>query len=148
MMSVFLLDVNVLIALLDPAHVHHDAAHDWFAATKDSGWATCPITENAVIRILSNPSYPSVDFLPNDAMDHLTQFFTSATAHTFWADDVRVQDESVFDRRFIRGHKQITDIYLAGLAHHHGGRMATFDQTIPYQAIREAGPDILEVLPV
>ena len=51
-----LLDVNVLVALFDPDHVHHEAAHVWFAATRGAGWATCPLTENGVVRVLSNPS--------------------------------------------------------------------------------------------
>jgi uncharacterized protein len=37
-----LLDVNVLVALLDPAHLHHDAAHAWFEVKREGGWATCP----------------------------------------------------------------------------------------------------------
>ena len=54
-----LLDVNVLVALFDPDHVHHDLAHDWFADHRSRGWATCPITENGVIRVLANPAYGS-----------------------------------------------------------------------------------------
>jgi hypothetical protein len=147
-MTGFLLDVNVLIALLDPAHIHHNVAHDWYAVKSKNGWATCSITENAVIRILSNPSYPSVDMLPNEVMDHLSKFFASAEDHSYLEDDIRLLDESVFDRRFVRGQKQITDAYLAGLAHFWGGRLATFDQSIPYQAVRDAGSEVLEVLPV
>jgi predicted nucleic acid-binding protein len=58
-MSVALLDVNVLIALLDRRHVHHDPAHGWFAAAQANGWATCPLTQNAVLRILGQPRYPN-----------------------------------------------------------------------------------------
>lgn len=53
----FLLDVNVLIALFDPAHIHHGSAHNWFAEIGQSAWATCPVTENGVIRIVGDPRY-------------------------------------------------------------------------------------------
>jgi hypothetical protein len=54
-----LLDVNVLIALLDQRHVQHEQAHGWFAAAQANGWATCPLTQNAVLRILGQPRYPN-----------------------------------------------------------------------------------------
>jgi predicted nucleic acid-binding protein len=47
-----LFDVNVLIALFDPAHVHHESAHAWWKANQSSGWATCPLTENGFVRVL------------------------------------------------------------------------------------------------
>lgn len=53
-------DVNVLIALFDPAHVHHESAHLWFTTARGAGWAACPITENGFIRVVSNPAYPTV----------------------------------------------------------------------------------------
>jgi predicted nucleic acid-binding protein len=55
----FLLDVNVLIALIDPGHVAHDDAHAWFQAEGQAGWSTCPLTENGVVRIVGNPKYPN-----------------------------------------------------------------------------------------
>lgn len=145
-MSAYLLDVNVLIALLDPAHVNHDAAHHWFSKTRKDQWATCPITQNAVIRILSNPSYPSVDWMPNDVMDHLDGFLTEELGHVFWEDAVSLQNDSLFDRRMIRGHKQLTDIYLLGLAFRRHGRLATFDRSIPWQAVKGADKTVLELL--
>lgn len=54
-----LLDVNVPVAFFDPDHVHHEAAHGRFAENRESGWATCPLTENGVVRILANPAKPS-----------------------------------------------------------------------------------------
>jgi len=145
-MTTYLLDVNVLIALLDPAHVNHDAAHRWFAEFRNPQWATCPITENAVIRIFSNPSYPSVDWLPNEVMDHLDGFFTDELNHVFWNDDITLQDDSLFERRMIRGHKQLTDIYLLGLAVKHDGKLTTFDRSIPWQTVRGASKKHLELL--
>ncbi len=59
-MSVALLDVNVLIALLDRRHIHHEPTHGWFASAQADGWATCPLSQNAVLRILGQPRYPIV----------------------------------------------------------------------------------------
>jgi predicted nucleic acid-binding protein len=73
-MTGYLLDVNVLIALFDPSHVHHDAAHGWFSNSRSKGWATCPLTENAVVRILSSPSYPSGTLLADNVMERLAMF--------------------------------------------------------------------------
>lgn len=132
-----LLDVNVLVALFDPDHIHHDTAHDWFADSREAGWATCPLTENGVVRILSNPRYSPVAEPPARIVDRLRAFCASAH-HVFWADDVSLQD----DRRFVAdapvSYRQITDVYLLGLAKQHGGRLATFDRTIPIAAVRGA----------
>lgn len=138
-MSAYLLDVNVLIALLDPAHINHDVAHRWFARARKQRWATCPITENAVTRILSNPAYPSIDWMPNEVMNHLDGFLTEEQGHVFWEDSITLQDELLFDRSMIRGHKQLTDIYLLGLAVRNQGNLATFDRSIPWKAVRGAG---------
>ena len=89
-----LLDVNVLVALFDPAHLHHDAAHCWFEAEGRSGWATCPITENGFVRVLTNPAYPGRKTTVADAADRLRRF-TGSGGHAFWADDVSLLDESV-----------------------------------------------------
>ena len=145
-MTIYLLDVNVLIALLDPAHINHNLAHRWFAKVREQQWATCPITENAVIRILSNPGYPSIDWMPNQVMDHLDGFLTKELGHIFWGDTVSLQDNSLFDRRMIRGHKQLTDIYLLGLAVKRAGKLTTFDRSILWQAVRGASEDHLELL--
>lgn len=145
-MTTYLLDVNVLIALLDPAHINHNAAHRWFAKVRKHQWATCPITENAVIRILSNPSYPSVDWMPNQVMDHLDGFLTEELNHVFWGDAVSLQDNSLFDRQMIRGHKQLTDVYLLGLVVKRASKLTTFDRSIPWQAVKGASEDHLELL--
>ncbi|MEA3410174.1 MAG: TA system VapC family ribonuclease toxin [Pseudomonadota bacterium] len=144
-MSAYLLDVNVLIALLDPAHINHEAAHHWFARIRKQNWATCPITENAVTRILSNPGYPSINWMPNEVMDHLDGFLTEEQGHIFWEDSISLQDESLFDRSMIRGHKQLTDIYLLGLAVRHQGKLATFDRSIPWKAVKEASKGSLAI---
>ena len=87
-----LLDVNLLIALFDPDHVHHGAAHEWFAANRSSGWATCPLTENGLIRILANVAYSGTNETPAGIQQRL-QAFCSSGDHAFWPDGVSLRDE-------------------------------------------------------
>jgi toxin-antitoxin system PIN domain toxin len=138
-----LLDVNVLVALFDPSHIHHEAAHRWFGDRRSSGWATCPLTENGVVRILSNPAYSSSAELPADIARRLESFRESGH-HEFWFDDASVCDTSLFSLTI--GHRQLTDIYLLGLAVTHRGFLATFDRSIPLKAVRRARPDDLVVI--
>ena len=145
-MSGHLLDVNVLIALIDPAHINHDAAHHWFSRNSGQTWASCPITENGFIRILSNPRYPNVDWMPLDILRHLKEFLVPALGHDFWPDSVSLRDEKLFDHRFIVSHKQLTDVYLLGLAVSKSGALVTFDRSIPLSAVRGAKQDSLIVL--
>lgn len=144
-MSVSLLDVNVLIALFDPAHVHHEPAHRWFARNQKHGWATCPHTLNGCIRVLSNPAYPSVDASPPEVITHL-RMFCADSHHEFWPDFVSLLDESLFQEHAITGHRMLTDVYLLGLAVRRHGRLATFDGAIPLRAVRDASPRHLELI--
>jgi toxin-antitoxin system PIN domain toxin len=126
----YLLDVNLLVALFDRQHVNHEAAHDWFARKGIASWATCPITENGFLRVISNPAYLTVMATPLEAMESLGQF-CSSNSHAFWSDEVSllsVLDESLKKR--LTGHGQITDFYLITLAHHKGGKLATFDSSL------------------
>jgi toxin-antitoxin system PIN domain toxin len=138
-----LLDVNVLIALFDPDHVHHEAAHAWLSAHRSSGWATCPLTENGVVRILSNPAYSPAAERPAEIARRLAAFRESGD-HVFWPDDVSVCDARVFDLSV--GHRRITDVYLLALAVRRDGRLATFDRSIPAKAVRGARADHLVVV--
>lgn len=140
-----LLDVNVLVALFDPAHLHHRAAHLWLADNKRSGWATCPITENGFCRVISHPRYPGRRTSPSDAIARLRQFRGSGH-HEFWPDSLSVCDEEHFAHDHLLGHRQITDTYLLALAVAHGARLVTFDQGITPAVLREAGPGHLEIL--
>ena len=92
---VALLDVNVLIALFDPAHVHHEAAHKWFEINRKYRWATCPLTENVFVRVLSNPSYPGQTTTVEDATSRL-QTFSSEREHVFWPDSVSIRERGRF----------------------------------------------------
>jgi hypothetical protein len=134
---VSLLDVNLLIALFDPDHIHHELAHDWFADHRAEGWATCPVTENGFVRVLASPAYGSAIARPAELIERLRQFCASAH-HVFWPDAVSMGDPRVFNAAFIRGHRQLTDVYLLGVATKAGGRLATFDRTIPLAAVRGA----------
>lgn len=132
-----LLDINVLVALFDPAHCHHETAHAWLDVHKGQGWATCPITENGFVRVVSNAAYPGSRTSVADAIQRLRRFQESGD-HTFWPDTPTLRDDSVFDARHIRGHQQITDVYLLALAVARRGRLATLDGRIRGSAVRGA----------
>lgn len=143
-MTVYLLDINVLIALSDPMHVHHEAAHRWFSVAGSVGWATCPLTENGFVRISSHPRYPN---RPGDGvviLQILSQLCQRA-GHCFWSEDISLR--SMLPPGTTITHAQVTDIYLLGLAIHKGGKLATFDQNIP-ATIFKGGSEALEnILP-
>jgi len=132
--SCYLLDVNVLIALLDPAHVQHDRAHDWFAATGQRDWATCPLTENGVIRIVGSGRYPNSPGTPG-AMVELVAVLCGIGGHHFWPDDVRLADGQRVDGTRLLDSGQVTDTYLLTLAVAHGGKLATFDRHLVPDAV-------------
>lgn len=139
-----LLDANLLIALFDEAHVHHQAAHQWLSANRSQGWATCPLTENACVRIIAQPSYPGR--LSIAEISRRLHQATSSSDHHFWADDIRLSDPSRFDHSQIVSPKQLTDIYLLALAVEHAGRLTTFDKGIPLRAVPSASALSLCVL--
>jgi hypothetical protein len=145
-MSPRLLDVNLLISLLDSAHVQHDVAVRWFRGVAVvEGWATCPITENGFIRIVSHISYPNLRLTPALAAESLARFKASFPAvHRFWADEISLTDVALFDLTGLTGSRQATDAYLAGLAFRKGGRLATLDGGIPWRAVRGAEPALVE----
>lgn len=142
---VALLDVNVLVALFFPDHVHHDLAHDWFADHHRGGWATCAATENGFVRVACQQ--PSGDGIlrPADILVHFRRFCAGKHHHD-WSEIVSLRDTTLFAPQFIRGHRQISDVYLLGLAKKMSGRLATFDRTIPLQAVRGATLDLLQII--
>lgn len=139
-----LLDVNLLVALHDPQHVHHALAADWFGQQASFGWASCPITQNGCLRVMSQPAYPNA--LPLQALMAALGSSCAAPAHEFWPDDLSLLDRGVFRRERIHGHRQLTDLYLLALAVRRGGRFATLDARIPLGAVPGAGPQHLVVL--
>jgi uncharacterized protein len=142
---VALLDVNVLVALFDPDHIHHDTAHDWFADHRPFGWATCPLTENGFLRTASRLAHTR-DPLGVSTLAQALRTFTSSGHHEFWSDDLSFLDQRLFDPTLARGHQQLTDIYLLGLAVRRKGVLATFDQKIPIDTVKGARREHLAVL--
>ena len=140
-----LLDVNLLVALFDPDHVHHELAHDWFADNHASGWATCAVTENGFVRVLANPGYGAGISRPAELV-HRLHLFCASGHHVFWADSISLQDKKIFNPAFIRGHRQVSDVYLLGLAKKMGGCLATFDRSIPLGAVIGATRDTLAIV--
>ena len=144
-MRVALLDVNVLIALFDPAHPNHDEAHEWFGRHERYGWATSTVTINGCVRVLSNPAYPTVRARPGEVVAHLRQICRSEH-HQFWSDSTTLLDAAAIRPELIGSHHQITDICLLALACRNEGRLATFDRSIPIKAVVGAKPEHLLVL--
>ena len=145
MSRVALLDVNLLVALFDPDHVHHEAAHDWFADEETSGWATCPVTENGFVRVIANPAY-GLEGMRADAVAGRLRRFAAGKHHHFWQDAVSLCDEAVFNLPAASGHRQLTDVYLLGLAVKMKGCLVTFDRGIPLKAVKGARQDHLQVI--
>lgn len=135
--KIALLDVNVLVALFDGAHTHHEAAHEWFSARRERGWATSPIVENGVVRVLSHPAYPGRRTSLPDAVRRLREL-TASSHHVLWPDDLSITDEATFATTHIAGQRQITDVYLLALAVHRDGTLATFDRAIARKSVRNA----------
>ena len=144
-MSIALLDVNVLIAIFDPTHLHHEDAHAWFGRNRKYGWATCPVTINGCVRVLSSPAYKSVDATPAEVIDRLRNFCATPDHH-FWADSLALFDETVFRAPMITGQQKITDAYLLGLAVRNHGKLATFDRSIPIKAVLGASASHLALI--
>jgi toxin-antitoxin system PIN domain toxin len=126
-MTAFLLDVNVLIALLWPAHEGHLQAQHWFDRNSHEGWATCPFTQAAFVRIVTNPAFSSDAVTPQEAVKLLSSNLDNPS-HRFWGDEISfVQAVQPFERR-LKAHQQVTDAYLLGLAIHKKGKLATMDR--------------------
>jgi toxin-antitoxin system PIN domain toxin len=132
-----LLDVNVLIALLDDAHVFSRRANEWLDA-EPRRIATCPIVENGVVRILSAPGYSATHRATPGQVAEGLRAIIEAENHAFWPDDVSVLNGQALDFTRLHGHRQITDAYLLALAVQHGGVLATFDAAVPLSAVRGA----------
>jgi toxin-antitoxin system PIN domain toxin len=127
------------------ARLHHEAAHAWFGRNRSGRWATCPLTENALVRILSNASYPGGRTTVDDAAARM-RTFCSDRLHVFWPDAVSVRDPGRFRWSHVQGHRQITDVYLLALSVSSEGRLATFDSTISLKAVHGAALRNLELL--
>jgi toxin-antitoxin system PIN domain toxin len=125
----YLLDVNVLIAMAWPPHPDHVRVHKWLSHHAHEGWATCPLTQTGFVRIVSNPVFSTNAPGPDDALS-LLRANLGHPAHTFWTDEISFT--SALERLSLRlkGHQQVSDAYLLGLAMHKGGKLATMDRAI------------------
>ena len=139
-----LLDINVLIALHDRDHIHHERAALWLEAHIVHGWASCPLTQNGCLRIMSQPGYSKPQ--PLSALVVMLQGSTATTFHHLWADDISVLDAGRFHHPHIHGPRQLTDLYLLGLAVKNAGRFVTFDARVPLSAVHGASPQHLVTL--
>jgi uncharacterized protein len=140
-----LLDLNILMALLWPAHEHHETAHKWFRARSNARWATCPLTQLGFVRLVSNPAF-SRDALPPAKAVALLAENVRHPAHEFWADTLQVPAAVKAGEPVLQGHRQVTDAYLVALASRHKGALATFDRGLRALAGKE--PDsVLELVP-
>lgn len=126
-MKPWLFDTNLLVALLWPTHEFHGAAQTWFAKNQRAGWATCPLTQSGFVRVISNPLFSRDAVSPAEASERLAVNLASARHRFMPASISFAKAVSPFVAR-LRGHQQVTDAYLLGLALHHDARLATFDR--------------------
>lgn len=130
-----LLDVNLLIALAWPNHVHHEPALKWFQRNQRNGWATCPVTQSGFVRVSSNRSVMPTAKTPQEAI-LLLRRIVALEHHRFWTDETSLADSEFVDTRKLVGYRQITDAHLLAVALKNSGRLATLDA-----GIRELVPE-------
>jgi len=128
----------MLLALFDAQHLHHARARAWWDTNREHGWASCPLTENGFVRVISGVRYRQ----PRSFADALglLRAQTAQQGHVFWPDDISVTDPKYFDQSRLLGPNQITDAYLLALAVKNDGRLVTLDQSVPLVAVRSAEP--------
>ena len=122
----FLLDVNVLVALLWPAQEHHPVVRSWFLAGGRHHWATCPLTEAGCVRLLSNPIATPGALRVSEALQ-LVGTNLKQPGHVFWPDDIDLLSAIEPSSGRLQGYRQVTDAYLLGLAMEHKGHLVTLD---------------------
>jgi hypothetical protein len=139
-----LLDVNVLVALLDGGHLHHRVAMDWLAAHARAGWASCPLTQNGCLRILSLPTYPNPQ--PPARVAERLAAATADRSHAFWPDSLSLLEPERLHWERVLSTRHITDVYLLALAVEHRGCLVTFDRSVAVAAVPGALKKHLVVL--
>ena len=135
----FLLDLNLLLALAWPSHVHHDPAHAWFEQEASPGWATCPLTQLGFVRLSSTPAFTSDAVSPTEALS-LLKDIVAMDGHEFWSDNVNCLSAMFGNGMQITGHRQVTDAYLLSLARDRSGCLATLDRRISWLLPRRGRP--------
>lgn len=137
-----LLDFNVLIALIDPLHTQHERAHRFLRRT--TRWATCPLTENAVLRIVGHPCYPNSPGSPAPVAT-IVAGLREHPRPQFWPDEISLLDPARVEVSRLPEAGQVTDSYLLALAVARGGRLATFDRHLVTDAV-EGGRAALHLI--
>ena len=137
-------DVNILIALVDDEHAHHRKASDWFENDRRQEWATCPITQNGCLRIVSQPRYSNSMSIA-DVMRRLHEL-TDTTDHQFIADDISLLTPGRIDINEVFGHRQLTDVYLLALAVEHDLQFVTLDRGVRMETVRGASKEHLALI--
>jgi len=141
-------DINVLVALLDGLHVHHDVARAWFDTASQTGWATCPLTISGVIRVIARPQ-PIGALSVIEARDLLNALIlANSSSHTFWPDNVNLADESLWDLTRLQGYRQVSDLHLLAIAQSNHGALVSLDGGITYieGAIRHHPQNIFRLI--
>jgi toxin-antitoxin system PIN domain toxin len=143
-------DVNVLVALFDPAHVHHEIAHEWFSEARHRSWATCPLTQSGFLRVVTNPAYPNRRLTVVEAASYLSQLIANhPETHHFFRDDTSLLDSSRFDLGVISGHRQVADLHFLGICVRFKARLVTLDKGISAltSALVRESAEILLLMP-
>jgi toxin-antitoxin system PIN domain toxin len=140
----YLLDASVLIALCDELHAHHNSAYRWFTASRKLSWATCPLTENAFLRITSHPSYPRSTGSVTEQSRVLREL-CALPDHQFWPDGVSLLQDDIWLQMDHVKPSDLTDLYLLALAVKRGGQFVTLDRSVPTHRIR-GGKEALQVI--
>ena len=144
-MCLSLLVTIVLIVLLDQCHLLHQPATLWLEGQLAHGWATCPITENGVVRIMVQPAYPNAQ--PAALVAARLAEACSHASHAFWPEPISLLQEVLIRWDRLLGPRQITDAYLLALAASQGGRFASFDQRITLEVVPSAEAHHLCLIP-
>ena len=139
-----LLDINVLIALFDADHVHHAEATRWLKQNIEHGWASCPLTQNGCVRIMSQPRYPNALSVA-DVLVKL-QKAVSTPYHKFIADNISLLDADIINREWLLSPRQLTDIYLLALATENDCCFVTFDKSISLAAVKRTASTSLVII--
>lgn len=142
-MSRYLLDINVVIALIDPSHVHHDRAHDWFAAIGKQNWLSCPTTQNGTVRIISHPKYSNSQ--PPATVAESLRSLMAVGAHQFIPDEISLLNPVSVNTGALLSSAQITDTYLLALTVEAKASLATFDTKLVTTAVPSSAEHLLRI---
>jgi len=141
-----LLDVNALIALAWPNHVHHEAARRWFTAHRRDGWATCVLTEAGFVRVSCNPAAVRHTVTPGEAIALLRRL-RQLESHAFWPLDRSLTDLPQQLAGRLQGYRQITDAVLLAAAMQRGATLATLDSGLA-RLVDAPQRRVVQVIPV